>query len=367
MALRNIQVGDNLSGKTLYFTLDVENQTQLDGSTGRDGETPFITAGGYYFGQGHNSYSLGTRYYSGLYQGDPEDSRYAEWPEVEFLSVSWYSSGDHASEEGHSSEGACPDDCGLVTDIDTTAYFYQYLFIDPSEAHLTSKIYLGNQQISAIYLGETGLSKIMLGNSECRPCSFNISQYSGTDTFYFEAGQTWKDWIDQGTHFSPSDLFSYTDWGVNYEDGSLYIPSPHADVQKEDLIIDGFSYRLGRACLSPDTLIKTDNGLIEISALSVGDTLIKNNIIEKIAIHNRESYYKIILENGDIIKASNDHLFISGDKIIRTEAIEPGQILNKLKVKEIELVKEPMSMYEIKTSTNQYTLFNDIICECENI
>ena len=107
--------------------------------------------------------------------------------------------------------------------------------------------------------------------------------------------------------------------------------------------------------------------MIEISALSVGDRLTENNIIEKIVAHDREKYYIITLENDDIIKASNDHLFINGDEIIRTEQLKKGQLLNKLKVKDIELVNEPMTMYEIKTSTNQYTLFNDIICECENI
>ena len=41
MALRNLQVGDDLSGKTLYFTLDVNNQTQLDNSIGLNYEIPF--------------------------------------------------------------------------------------------------------------------------------------------------------------------------------------------------------------------------------------------------------------------------------------------------------------------------------------
>ena len=75
MALRHIQVGDNLSAKTLYFTLDITDTTQLDNSVGKDEEISFATAGGYhsdgyYFSQGRNSYSLGTRYYTGIYQGD---------------------------------------------------------------------------------------------------------------------------------------------------------------------------------------------------------------------------------------------------------------------------------------------------------
>lgn len=368
MALRNIQVGDDLSGKTLYFTLDVNNQTQLDGSTGKTYEVPFITSGGYYFSQGHNSYSLGTRYYSGLYQGDPEDPRYAEWPEVEFLSVSWYSGGDHAYEESHLSEGACPNNCGIVTSIDTTAYFYQYLFIDTTEVHLSSKLYLGNQQVSAIYLGETPLPKVMLGNAECKPCSFRVNEYPTPATFYFEAGQTWKNWVDQGTHYDPQQYdWSYNEYGVGYDGGSLYIPSPYANVSQNDLIIDGLTYNMGRACLGVETLIKTVEGLKPISALSVGDKLDENNIVEKIVVHNREKYYKIILENDDVIRASNDHLFISEGKAIKTEALEVGQLLNKLKIKEIRTTNKSLDMYEIKTSTNQYTLFDDIVCECEDI
>ncbi|MBQ5473330.1 MAG: hypothetical protein IIT65_01240, partial [Lachnospiraceae bacterium] len=134
-----------------------------------------------------------------------------------------------------------------------------------------------------------------------------------------------------------------------------------------DLITEGGEYGAALACLSPDTLIKTDKGLIEISTLLVGDKLTEDNIVEKIVAHDREKYYIITLENDDIIKASNDHLFISEDEIVRTEQLEKGQLLNKLKIKNIELVNEPMTMYEIKTSTNQYTLFNDIVCECENI
>lgn len=368
MALRNIQVGDNLSGKTLYFTLDVEDQTQLDGSTGLFNDIAFITAGGYYFGQGHNSYSLGTRYYTGLYQGDPDDERYLEWPEVQFLSVSWYSGGDHAYEESHATEGACPDNCGIVTSIDTTSYFYQYLFIDTSEVHLSSKLYLGNQQVSAIYLGETPLPKVMFGNSECKVCSFGVNESSSPATFNFEAGQTWKDWIDQGTHYDPSEYaWTYDEYGVGYDGGTLYIPSPYSQVYQNDLIIDGFSYGIGRACLGSETLIKTEKGLKSISALSVGDKLDKNNIVEKIFVHNREKYYKIILENDDVIRASNDHLFISNGQVVKTEALEIGQLLNKLKIVEIRITNKPLDMYEIKTSTNQYTLFDDVICECEDI
>lgn len=368
MALRNIQVGDNLSDRTLYFTLDTTNQTQLDNSIGLRYEIPFITAGGYYFGQGNNSYSLGTRYYSGVYQGDPEDSRYMEWPEVEFLSVSWYSGGDHADVEIYSSEEVCPSDCGLVTSVDTTTYFYQYLFIDDSEVHLSSKIYLGNQQVSKIYLGETQLPKVMLGNSECKVCSFSVNEYSNPGTFNFEAGQTWKQWVDQEKYYDPSEYdWSYNEWGVGYDGGTLYIPTTYTEVSQNDLIIDELTYNIGRACLSPNTLIKTKDGLKEISTLSVGDKLDENNIIEKIVSHNREKYYEIILENNDIIKASNDHLFINNNEVLKTENLKPGQFLNNLKIKEIKMIKEPMDMYEIRTNTNQYILFNGIICKCENI
>lgn len=368
MALRNLQVGDNLNNATLYFTLDVNNQTQLDNSTGLKSEIPFMTTGGYFFSQGNNSYSLGTRYYSGIYQGDPEESRYLEFPVVDFLYVSWYSSGSHASLESHYTEQVCPADCGTVTEINTSTYFYQYLMIDDSEVHLSSKLYLGNQQISAIYLGETPLPKVMLGNAECKPCFFRVNSSSSPDPFYFELGQTWKQWIDQGTHYDPSEYaWTYDEYGVGWDGGTLYMPSTHDQVSQDDLIIDGLSYEIGRTCLGSETLIKTDKGLKAISALSIGDKLSKNNIVEKIVVHNREKYYIIILENDDVIRASNDHLFISKGKAIKTENLEPGQSLNGLKIKEIRMIKQSLDMYEIKTSTNQYTLFDGVVCECENI
>ena len=368
MALRNIQVGDNLNGKTLYFTLDVTNQTQLDNSTGKELEIPFVTAGGYYFGQGYNSYSLGTRYYSGLYQGNPDDDRYLVSPEITFLQVSLYNNGSGASEESHASKSICPSNCGVVLSIDTSTYFYQYLMIDDSEIPLSSKIYLGDQQILAIYLGENPLSKVMLGNLECKPCFFSVTPTDNKNIFYFESGQTWKEWIDQGVHYDSSESpWSYSEYRVIYDGGSLYVSSTSDYAKPNDLIIDGFSYEISRACLGAETLIKTNTGLKPISAISVGDKLSENNIVEKIVVHNRELYYKITLENDDIIRASNDHLFISNNQIVSTEALKPGQLLNELKIKEIEIIKESLDMYEIKTSTNQYTLFNGIVCECENI
>jgi hypothetical protein len=203
----------------------------------------------------------------------------------------------------------------------------------------------------------------MLGDHECSVATFTLRN----NEFTFERGQTWEDWVDQAKYWTPSDDFSYDQYGVYYGGASLYQKPGYASVESTDLIVENGDYGAASACLSPDTLIKTSEGLKKISTLEVGDKLDEENIIEKIVVHNREKYYEIILENNDIIKASNDHLFISGNDIVRTEALEIGQLLNKLKIKEIKLIKESMDMYEIKTSTNRYVLFNDVICECENI
>jgi len=251
VALRHIQVGDDLSAKTLYFTLDITDTTQLDNSVGKDEEISFTTAGGtfhsdgYYFSQGYNSYSLGTRYYTGIYQGDTIwDERYSEFPQIELLCISWYSGHDHADEiEGHLAQIVCPTDLGIVTYIDTSSYFYQYLYVDSDEI-LSSTVYLGNKQVYKVCLGDNPIPKVMLGNIECKSCSFVLDRSGAGIILEFEDGQTWKDWIDQGAHGSSAYNFNYDANGV-YADGNhaVYLPTIGSNVDKDDLIINNLAYR----------------------------------------------------------------------------------------------------------------------------
>ena len=55
-------------------------------------------------------------------------------------------------------------------------------------------------------------------------------------------------------------------------------------------------------------------------------------------------------------------------EIKTTEQLKINDYLtNDLYVKEIRKINKSLDMYEIKTSTNKYELYNGIICECENI
>jgi intein/homing endonuclease len=144
-------------------------------------------------------------------------------------------------------------------------------------------------------------------------------------------------------------------------------------VYHSNKIIDDGEYGLyqdqGVACLSEKVKIKTSQKDKNISALKVGDYLSDNNKVEKIVKHNRNYYYRIILNNNDVIEASNDHRFILLNKEIKTtEQLKANDYLtNDLYVKEIRKINQSLDMYEIKTSTNKYELYNGIICECENI
>ena len=89
-------------------------------------------------------------------------------------------------------------------------------------------------------------------------------------------------------------------------------------VSKTDLIYDNGYYTIGNACLKGNTLIKTSQGNKNINILKIGDYLSNNNKVEKIVRHNRNYYYRIILNNNDVIEASNDHRFILLNKEIKT-------------------------------------------------
>lgn len=340
MARSEIHVGDNLSGKTLFFNF--QDTGEFQGNINGDA---FTTSGGYVL----NYYHAGAMGVEELIKITGPNDFYV----TVFSNWRWMI-------DVNLSEYTLPDDVGTVTAVDSSIGILDKVrWGNP----FTSKVYLGNSEISQIYLGTTAIYKANLGDTECSIASFILRD----SEFIFERGQTWEDWVDQAKYWVPSDNFSYDEYSVYYGEASLYQKPGYQTVNPTDLITEGGEYGAALACLSPDTLIKTDKGLIEISTLLVGDKLTENNIVEKIVAHDREKYYIITLENDDIIKASNDHLFISENEIVRTEQLEKGQLLNKLKIKNIELVNEPMTMYEIKTSTNQYTLFNDIVCECENI
>lgn len=368
MARRNLRVGDDLSGRTLYFTLQASDEDSIWNLTTTDSPV-FVTTTNWTWACGYNWYSLGTRYYSGVYSPDSYEyvwgDTYMEWPEYQYLSWSSYSGGTMGVESGPVASEVMPNDFGAIYYIDTSSPYYRFLEIDDSDT--SALLYVGDSRVSEMYIGTQKIPTIFSAYGEVRENFFTL----GTELpFTFEVGQTWAQWIDQNKYW-PTDrdnyVWSYDQYGVYFKWADEQYNSTLNGVSPNDQIILYHSYSGGKACLSGDTLIQTTQGNKPVSTLEVGEQLDDNNIIEKIVKHNRKYYYVITLDNNDVIRASNDHQFICNNQIIRTEDLQVNNQLNNLTIVDIKRIDEALDMYEIKTTTNQYKLFNGIICECENI
>lgn len=252
------------------------------------------------------------------------------------------------------------EDFGTVLSIDTNKGIYDKIEFSKSS---WENIFKGTNKIDGIYFNNYEIVKIMLGEKECYARTFAIDNKK----YFKEKNQTWAQWIDQRKYYNPTeDNFAYTS-KVYLNDEA--INNLTSRVSSQDLIIDNYNYHQGNACLDKNTLIKTIKGNRTIDYFKIGDIISTNNKVEKIAKHNRKYYYEIILNNNEIIKASNDHKFILiNTEIKRTEQLRINDYLtNDLYIKEIRKINQSLDMYEIKTSTNKYELYNGIICECEDI
>lgn len=364
MARRNLRIGDDLSGRKLYFTLSETDETAIDSLTATKEQFIMATMSNWSISTGGNSYSLGSRYYTGLYNPSQYDyvlegSLWTEFPELSLITWSNYSGGSMAVENGPFAEIDCPIDVGTIWWIDTNSPLYPYLEIDDSE--FPASVFIGDTRVSEIYLGTEKISSLF---DNLGQCGGNFFVLNGWEWFLFESGQTWQEWIDQGKYWEGE-----TEWDIwSYSGNTVYHgQAPLSNATPADAIEAYRVYDAGLACLSEDTLIQTINGNKAISTLEIGDKLTDDNQVEKIVKHNRTYYYEITLDNNDIIKASNDHQFICNNNIVKTEDLQINDKLNNLTIVNINRINESLDMYEIKTSTNQYTLFNGIICESENI
>lgn len=368
MARRKLQVGDDLSSRKLYFTVQASDEDSIWDLTATDTPT-FVTTTLWSWACGYNSYSLGTRYYSGVYSPNSYEyvwgDTYMEWPEHLYLSWSSYSGDSMAVESGPEPYMVMPSDFGAIYYLNTSSPYYNFLEIDDSDT--SALLYIGDSRVSEMYIGTQKIPTIFSAYGEIRENFFILNEEL---PFTFEVGQTWAQWIDQKKYW-PIDrdnfVWSYDQYGVYFKYMDEEYNSTLGGINSNDQIILYHNYSGGSACLSGDTLIQTAQGNKSISTLEVGEQLDDNNVIEKIVKHNRKYYYEIILDNNDVIRASNDHQFICNNNIVKTEDLQINDKLSDLTIININRIDESLDMYEIKTSTNQYTLFNGIICESENI
>lgn len=366
---RRIQVGDNLSGKILHCSFPKKDTTVewWMSKLGGDSNPEIITTtngsiSAYSEGTNHTAEEIFVRYPKSTSAGAVYKTLFSQWSWNVMDSLSTYQ---------------LPSDFGTVTNVinDSQEASSNVLEIpgvwnlvkiypvsEPVWLKDSIKIYLGEQSILSIFYGENEIiSKVRYGN---------IGHFTLEGVSYsFVLGQTWKTWIEQ----QASSSFS-TDTRYALYNNKIIVDSSTSNlVYHSNKIIDNGEYGLhqdqGVACLSEKVKIKTSQKDKNINTLKVGDYLLGNNKVEKIVKHNRNYYYRIILNNNDIIEASNDHRFILLNKEIKiTEQLKINDYLtNDLYIKEIRKINQSLDMYEIKTSTNKYELYNGIICECENI
>lgn len=143
MAHNEIQVGDDLSGKTLFFNF--QDTGAYQGSTSGDA---FTTSGGYVL----NYYRTGA---SGVEETikitGPNDYSFVIFSNWRWTIITNFS------------EHALPDDVGTVTAINTSIGILDKVEWGNS---FTSKVYLGDNEISKIYLGTNSICKVNLGDNE---------------------------------------------------------------------------------------------------------------------------------------------------------------------------------------------------------
>lgn len=366
---RRIQVGDNLSGKILHCSFPKKDTTVEWWMTtlGGDSNPEIITTtngsiSAYSEGANHTAEEIFVRYPKSTSAGAVYKTLFSQWSWNVMDSLSTYQ---------------LPSDFGTVTNVinDSQEASSNVLEIpgvwnlvkiypvsEPVWLKDSIKIYLGEQSILSIFCGENEIvSKVRYGN---------IGHFTLEGGLYsFTLGQTWKTWIEQQTSSSFSTDARY----ALYNNKTIVDSSTNNLVYHSNKIIDDGKYELyqdqGVACLSENVKIKTSQKNKNISTLKVGDYLLDNNKVEKIVKHTRDYYYEIELNNKDIIKASNDHRFILINQDVKnTEQLKTNDYLtNDLYIKKIRKINQSLDMYEIKTSTNKYELYNGIICECENI
>lgn len=344
MAFRTIQVGDDLSGKRIYCDFPENPSWFIGGLNGAVISTTNGAIMNHQTGVSHMEESV--------WLEDNDDNH-----------IEMYEMWDYHAWV-HEPYIICPSNFGIVTAIETNSGIYPLLTISTGE--LEDTIYYGTNRIEKIYYNGENILKIYPGGK--RLGTFTVNN---TKSFHFLEGQTWREWVAEKKYWINEDGFaiSQQDEVIYNFNSTLAISTPSYHGVRADELIKSKNYTAGKACLDGQTKIKTINNVISIAQLKIGEILSENNKVEKIVQHNRTSYYEIYLNNGDIIKASNDHRFILFNKEIKTtDKININDYLTEtLFVEKIVLIKQSLSMYEIKTTNNTYELFNGIICECEDI
>jgi len=110
-------------------------------------------------------------------------------------------------------------------------------------------------------------------------------------------------------------------------------------------------------CLSPDTKVKTKEGLKEVRDLKAGDDIKSiygyGTVIEVIDNHIRNGYYCI----NDDFHITNDHPILTKKGWYRTEDLKIGDDLGGTIVKSIDYIEGPVETVSITTDTEDFNVY----------
>lgn len=119
--------------------------------------------------------------------------------------------------------------------------------------------------------------------------------------------------------------------------GFFRVITPH--VTMKDIPLFGVAHVYQETgCLSPDTIVMTNNGPVKISNVKIDDYVVTpigykkvTDVIgpDRIPIEDKE-YYKITLDSGKEIYATGNHKFLIGNKWIRCDEIKCGDNMSPM-------------------------------------
>jgi len=137
-------------------------------------------------------------------------------------------------------------------------------------------------------------------------------------------------------------------------------------------------YKTGGQCLSPDTLIETNNGIKKIIDLKIGEEIkaldiANNKIIFTKCINkweNKKSEYLIIITKNNKLECSSDHLLFIADenRLIEMSAgliLKGAPLLNNSRKREsiikISKIKKEAELIDIKTEEENFFANNLLV------
>lgn len=272
-----------------------------------------------------------------------------------------------ADAESSSEETGIETTISVITDTPTFSPYNVKLYIGNKEYDIDTSNHSSSVTVK-IAKGDVPYISILPGTSDTLS---NAAQHAGSnitvrrDIITVSQWGCWsftslnaKDEFVKNEYKGMSNILTLYD-AIVYDDGNPY-------TNEFSLTLGG-----GQACLAEDTEIATIDGFEKIKDLKLGDKVLDENdeetTIEKIYGHIIYNPYVITLDNNEVIVCSHDHKFKTQNGIKTADSLTLEETLYNYRIVNISVENKEQSVYEIRTTSENYKLANGIICECEVI